>query len=159
MPPSSADAGLIERVLALCPPDARADLAALAAALVHAGPLREALDRLEFDAASRAIVEKAAALRLGEGLGDAGLWLALRDAPPEAVAVAGALGPAEAARRWLVDVRHRRLAITGDDFVAAGLTGPAVGDALEAAQLAALAGEAPGAAEQLAAGLAAVRPS
>ena len=56
-------------------------------------------------------------------------------------------------------VRHRRLAITGDDFVAAGLTGPAVGDALEAAQLAALAGEAPGAAEQLAAGLAAVRPS
>ena len=63
------------------------------------------------------------------------------------------------ARRWLDDVRHRTLAINGDDFVAAGLTGPAVGDALEAAQLALLAGEAPGAAEQLAAGLAAVRPS
>ena len=43
--------------------------------------------------------------------------------------------------------------------MAAGLTGPAVGDALEAAQLAALAGEAPGAEQQLAAGLAAVRPS
>jgi hypothetical protein len=56
-------------------------------------------------------------------------------------------------------VRHRRLAVTGDDFVAAGLSGPAVGDALEAAQLAALGGEAPGAPEQLAAGLAAVRPS
>ena len=68
-------------------------------------------------------------------------------------------GGAGGGRRWLTDLRHRRLAITGDDFVAAGLTGPAVGDALEAAQLAALAGEAPGAAEQLAAGLAAVRPS
>ena len=76
--------------------------------------------------------------------------------------MAGALCPGrgeEAARRWLDDVRHRRLAITGDDFVAAGLTGPAVGDALEAAQLAALAGDAPDAASQLAAGLAAVRPS
>jgi len=82
--------------------------------------------------------------------------------PPEAVAVAGALCPGRgqaAAERWLTDVRHRRLAITGDDFVAAGLTGPAVGDALEAAQLAALAGEAPDAASQLAAGLATVRPS
>ena len=158
-PSFRADAGLIERARELCPPEARADLAGLAAALVEAGPLRAALDRLEFDAASRAIVEKAAALRLADGLGDAGLWLALRDAPPEAVAVAGALGPAEAATRWLSDVRHRRLAITGDDFVAAGLEGPAVGAALEAAQLALLAGEAPGAAEQLAAGLAAVRPS
>ena len=79
---------------------------------------------------------------------------------PEAVAVAGAAaGAPAAAERWLSDVRHRRLAITGDDFVAAGLEGPAVGAALEAAQLAALAGGAPGAAEQLAAGLAAVRAS
>jgi hypothetical protein len=92
-------------------------------------------------------------------LTDAELWRALQRTTPEAVAVAGALGGAAAAERWLGDVRHRRLAITGDDFVAAGLTGPAVGDALEAAQLAALAGEAAGAEEQLAAGLAAVRPS
>jgi len=158
-PSFRADAGLIGRARELCPPDARADLAGFAAALVDAGPLRAALDRLEFDAASRAIVEKAAALRLADDLDDAGLWLALRDAPPEAVAVAGALGPAEAARRWLADVRHRRLAVTGDDFVAAGLEGPAVGAALEAAQLALLAGEAPGREQQLAAGLAAVRPS
>ena len=95
-----------------------------------------------------------------DGLGDAGLWLALRDAPPEAVAVAGALGPAEAARRWLDDVRHRRLAITGDDFVAAGLDRArrsATRWRPRSSPL--LAGEAPGAAEQLAAGLAAVRPS
>jgi hypothetical protein len=41
--------------------------------------------------------------------------------------------------------------------VAAGLTGPAVGEALDAAQAAALAGDAPGADEQLAAGLAAIK--
>ena len=103
-----------------------------------------------------------AALRDGE-LADAELWRMLRRTTPEAVAVAGALGrgtPAEAnARRWLEHVRGRRLAITGDDFVAAGLTGPAVGDALEAAQLAILAGAAEGPEQQLAAGLAAVRPS
>jgi len=165
-PSFRADAGLIERVRALCPPDARADLAALASTLTgaDASSLRGALDRLEFDAGSRGTVLGAAgaaalAAELGAARDDAALWRAARRAGPEAVAVAGALGAEEAARRWLGDVRHRRLAITGDDFVAAGLTGPAVGDALEAAQLAALAGEAPGAAEQLAAGLAAVRPS
>ena len=166
-PSFSADGGLIERVRSLCPPDARADLAALASTLTgaDASSLRGALDRLEFDAGSRAIVleaSQAAALaaELGKaGQDDAALWRAARRAGPEAVALAGALGAEEPARRWLADVRHRRLAITGDDFVAAGLTGPAVGDALEAAQLAALAGEAPGAAEQLAAGLAAVHAS
>ena len=170
---------LIERARALCPADARADLVALATTLVgapvRARALSDALDRLEFDARSRGIVVRAAegAHRLcdalegddvpdEEPLSDAHLWAMLHRRATEAVVVAGALCPGqgeEAARRWLDDVRHRRLAITGDDFVAAGLTGPAVGDALEAAQLAALAGEAPGAAEQLAAGLAAVRPS
>jgi tRNA nucleotidyltransferase (CCA-adding enzyme) len=175
-----ADGPLIERALALTPPDARADLVALATTLVGAiatrHDLSEALDRLEFDARSRGIAARAAegAVRLCDALepddledddwghGDAHLWRMLHRRTPEAVAVAGALCPGrteEAARRWLDDVRHRRLAITGDDFVAAGLTGPAVGDALEAAQLAALAGEAPDAASQLAAGLAAVRPS
>jgi tRNA nucleotidyltransferase (CCA-adding enzyme) len=172
-------AGVIERVLGLCPPDVRADLAMLAATIgrfATSQELSEALDRLEFDARSRGIVAKAAtgtsflcdALEGDmdpeddEPLSDAQLWRMLHRRAPEAVVVAGAACPGraeEAARRWLDDVRHRRLAITGDDFVAAGLTGPAVGDALEAAQLAALAGEAPGADEQLAAGLAAVRPS
>jgi tRNA nucleotidyltransferase (CCA-adding enzyme) len=174
------DRGFLERALALTPADARADLVALATTLAgtpgtDAHGLSVALDRLEFDARSRGIVAKAAdgAARLCDALEsddddvgreptDADLWRMLHRRTPEAVAVAGALCPGraeEAARRWLDDVRHRRLAITGDDFVAAGLTGPAVGDALEAAQLAALAGEASGAEEQLAAGLAAVRPS
>ncbi len=165
------DRELLERALALTPADARADLVALATTLAgtpgaDAHGLSAALDRLEFDARSRGIVARAAdgAARLADVLEqaeetDVELWRALQRATPEAVAVAGALGGAAAAERWLGDVRHRRLAITGDDFVAAGLTGPAVGDALEAAQLAALAGEAAGAEEQLAAGLAAVRPS
>ena len=178
-PEFHADGPFIERALAITPPDTRADLVALATTLVGAPARRHdlsaALDRLEFDARSRGIVARAAegAHRLcdalegdntvdSEELTDEELWRMLRRHTPEAVVVAGALCPGrgeEAARRWLTDIRHRRLAITGDDFVAAGLTGPAVGDALEAAQLAALAGEAPDAASQLAAGLAAVRPS
>ena len=178
-PSFHADGPLIERVLALCPPDARAELAALASTVGGSATSHElgvALDRLEFDARSRGIVAKAAdgAGRLCDALepddpaeddgppSDVELWRTLQRRAPETVALAGALCPGrveEAARRWLADVRHRKLAIPGDDFVAAGLTGPAVGDALEAAQLAALAGEAPDAASQLAAGLAAVRPS
>jgi tRNA nucleotidyltransferase (CCA-adding enzyme) len=164
-PAFRADGPLIERVRALCPPDARADLAALASTLTRAeSGLREALDRLEFEAGARGTVLAAAragqlAGRLAAAGDDPALWRAARRAAPETVAVAGALGPEREAGRWLGDVRHRRIAVTGDDFVAAGLAGPAIGHALEAALLAALAGEAPGAAEQLAAGLAAVHPS
>ena len=154
----------VEAALELCAAGARTDLAALAACLVGAEDLGPRLDRLEFTAQERAIVVAASASRrlaerLARPMSDPDLWRTLRREPPEAVAVAGALGRGgraeETARRWLDAVRHRRLAITGDDFVAAGLSGPAVGAALEAAQLAMLAGEAPGRDEQLAAGLAA----
>ena len=57
------------------------------------------------------------------------------------------------ARRWLDDVRHRTLAITGDDLVAAGLAGAAVGEALERATVAMLDGKAPDRESQLAAAL------
>jgi tRNA nucleotidyltransferase (CCA-adding enzyme) len=75
------------------------------------------------------------------------------------VALAGALDPAAepAARRWLDDIRHRRLEISGDDLVAEGVTGPPVGRALEAAMEAALDGEAPDRATQLAAALRAAK--
>ena len=52
------------------------------------------------------------------------------------------LGAREAARKWLEELRGVRLAIDGDDLVAAGLSGPAVGRALDAAMGAALDGEA-----------------
>jgi tRNA nucleotidyltransferase (CCA-adding enzyme) len=124
-------------------------LAALAASLT--GPVD--LDRLAFPAQERdAVVRAAAAAPLAE-TGDAGLWRRLRREPPEVAAVAGARGDPGAARRWLADVRHRRLAITGDDIVAAGLQGPAVGAALDAAMVAMLEGRADSREEQLAAAL------
>ena len=67
---------------------------------------------------------------------------------------AGALGQRDAARRWLDDLRHRRLAIDGNDLVAAGLQGPAVGAGLAAAMEAMLEGRADTREEQLAAALA-----
>jgi tRNA nucleotidyltransferase (CCA-adding enzyme) len=149
----AADERRIAEAIALCPADARADLAALAVCVGSEG-LAERLDAFEFTAQERAAtVEAAAAPALPEGLDDAELWRRLRRARPEAAAVAGARGSREAAERWLGDVRHRRLAITGDDLVAAGLSGPAVGAALDAATLAMLAGRASGRDEQLAAAL------
>jgi tRNA nucleotidyltransferase (CCA-adding enzyme) len=133
-PAFAPDPDRIGAALALTPADGRPGLAALAASLTRETDrhgLRAALAHLEFDGPARETV----------------------------VAEAGALGPAAPARRWLDDVRHRRTAVSGDDFVAAGLEGPAVGAALEAAQLAALAGTAPDRESQLRAGLAVARPS
>jgi hypothetical protein len=148
------DPELIERALGVS--DGRADLVALAATL-RAVPRRElaaALDRMEFPAPERDVIVAAAGAPPVQPGGDDELWDALRRLPPEAVAVAGAAGDAEAARRWLADVRHRRLAITGDDLVAAGLRGPAVGAGLERAMRALLRGEARDREAQLASALA-----
>jgi len=82
-----ADAGLIERVFALCPPDARADLVALASTvggLATSHDISSALDRLEFDARSRGIVAKAA---VGSGF----LCDALEGMDPDDVEPLGAL--------------------------------------------------------------------
>ena len=165
----SVEPGLVERAIALCPPDGRADLVALAACLSgDRASIAARLDALAFPADERAIVAPAASraphvadaidparfeAEAGHPPGDVELWRTLRRERPETVALAGALGPADAARHWLEDVRHRRLAITGDDIVAAGITGPAVGAALDAAMVAMLEGRAEGREEQLAAAL------
>jgi tRNA nucleotidyltransferase (CCA-adding enzyme) len=161
--PFGVHAPAVEAALALTPADGRADLVALAAAIGHTtgADVSRELDRLGFPAAERGIVKAAAtsAARLGDALiapsRDDELWRSLRREPVEAVAVAGGLDPAAApaARRWLEDLRHRRLAITGDDLVATGLQGPAVGAALDAAMAAHLRGEAPDRDAQLAAAL------
>jgi tRNA nucleotidyltransferase (CCA-adding enzyme) len=145
-PEFTVDPDVVTRALALTPPGARADLVALRAVW------RGDLDRLAFPAPERDLVA-APVPGLRDDMTDAELWRTLRRARPESVAVAGALGSEAAARRWLDDVRHRRLAITGHDLVAAGLNGPAVGAALEAATEAMLEGRAPGREEQLAAAL------
>ena len=145
------DPDLVTRALELTPPDGRADLVALAASLANdPGPV---LDDLAFPAREREIVARAAAAPPLSRGDDAALWRRLRHEPPETVAVAGARGGAAAARRWLDAVRHQRLEITGDDIVAAGLNGPVVGEALDAATEAMLRGEAPDRDAQLAAAL------
>jgi tRNA nucleotidyltransferase (CCA-adding enzyme) len=116
-------------------------LARLAACCTDIPDLAERLDALGFSARERKIVVAAARFR-GAPVSDAELWRAFHRLPPEAAEVAGA-------RRWLDDVRHRRLEITGDDLVAAGLTGAAVGDGLERATLAMLDGDAPDRSSQL----------
>ena len=54
--------------------------------------------------------------------------------PLEGVALAGALGCEEPARRWLEQTRHVHLQITGEDLLTAGIPeGPQIGRRLEAA--------------------------
>jgi tRNA nucleotidyltransferase (CCA-adding enzyme) len=150
----SVSRALIERAMALTPPDGRAELVALAASLAgDRASISKRLDALAFPADEREIVARAAAARPVEEGDDVALWRRFRREPPETAAVAGARGDSAAARRWLDDVRHRRLAITGDDIVAAGLYGPAVGGALDAAMVAMLEGRADSREEQLAAAL------
>jgi tRNA nucleotidyltransferase (CCA-adding enzyme) len=120
-------------------------LAKLAACCTEIPELAQRLDELGFTAHDRKIVA-AAAKAPAVPDSDAGLWRAFHRLPPEAAEVAGA-------HRWLDDVRHRTLAITGDDLVAAGLTGAAVGEALERATVAMLDGRAPDRESQLAAAL------
>jgi tRNA nucleotidyltransferase (CCA-adding enzyme) len=150
VPGFRVDPDLVERAQRLTPADARADLVALAACCLDTGAaeLSAQLDRLEFTAREREIAVAAAgrARSLAPVMGGldrpSALWALLRREAPETVALAGALGAPEAATRWLSELRGARLAIDGDDLLAAGLSGPAVGRALEAAMGAALDGEA-----------------
>src|SRR5262249_35378117 len=105
-----------------------------------------------FPARDRDVIVAAASglarLRGHLGGSDADLWRALhreRAETAELLAAAGEPG----ARRWLDDVRHRKLALDGNDLIAAGLNGAAVGEALERATVAMLEGRAPDAAAQL----------
>ena len=160
LPGFDPDPDRIRRALAVAgaAPDVRADRVALAAAVrgAPAEALAERLRALAFPAADVAAIAAAAAV-------DAA---ALRDARPSAADAALARLPAEAAvlaaadgaapaRAWLDRDRHARLAISGDDLVAAGRSGPAVGRGLAAARAALLDGAAPGRDDQLAVALAA----
>ncbi|HEX8105324.1 MAG TPA: hypothetical protein VF533_22100 [Solirubrobacteraceae bacterium] len=147
------DAGCLRRALDLRPDDARADLVALAAC----GADPERLQALGYAAREAAIVRAAGGAGSERDAVEAaeGTDRVLSSGPLEAaVLVAARGGPqGDAARSWLAETRHRRLAITGDDLVAAGLRGPAVGAALAAARAAMIAGRAPDRERQLAVAL------
>lgn len=135
----------IEAACALLPAGARADLAILAAALDPAAAGRALLDALGFTAADRDVVLRALAVRRGErspaGPRPSDIAAAFRGLPVEAVALAPPQQHA-AARRWLRELRDVRLAIDGDDLVAAGVPqGPEVGARLAATLASLLDGE------------------
>lgn len=128
------DRVLTERALELLPPgEGRRDLLVLAAAL--AGPGDSALEGLEFTAAERAVVRacvRAPALQ-DDPRAASQLARDLRGLPVEAVALAGARGAPQPARRWLDELRHVGLQITGEDLRAAGIAeGPDLGRRLRA---------------------------
>lgn len=132
--------------LALLPPDGRAERLVLAAILTDRasreapGTVRAALDAWGFDAEDRETILAAAShtSRLADELATArspsAIAAAARHSSPELVALAGALGPRDAAAEWLDRLRHVRLEITGDDLLAAGVPrGAAIGRGLRAA--------------------------
>ncbi len=139
--------------LALLPEDGRPDLLLLASLLltlvnaqgVDPEPvIFELLDGLEFTAGERdrvlrsALVAPALVDEIAHALTASELHDVLSAHPLEAVALAGALGGTPSgdgrhgvsrrAEEWLRTLRHVRLAITGDDLLAAGIpAGPELG--------------------------------
>jgi tRNA nucleotidyltransferase (CCA-adding enzyme) len=162
LPRFSVDPGLAARAVALCPADGRTGLVALGSA-VRRAPADELAVRLRELAFPAAEAEAVAAC------GDLDLLLAqlagarpseadalLRGRPLEAAVLAAAAG-SEPARDWLARARHLRAAIGGDDLLAAGLNGPAIGRGLLAARAALLDGDAPDREAQLAVALTAAQ--
>jgi tRNA nucleotidyltransferase (CCA-adding enzyme) len=157
------DHALARRALELLPADGSRAVLLLAALLLpltvraDGQPQAEAralLDRLEFPAGERERVLRAAvdAVRLLAELPGwerpADLYRIACASPIEGVALAGALAgegdprAAAAASRWLADLRHVRLQITGEDLLANGVAqGPDVGRRLHATLLLRLDGE------------------
>jgi tRNA nucleotidyltransferase (CCA-adding enzyme) len=134
--------------LALLPADGRADLALLASlvlplALRIEGDSRAEilalLDRWDYPSGDRDRVATAAAAvprliaELPAAERPSALYAIARGIPLEGVALAGALGCEKPAREWLERTRHVRLAITGEDLLAAGISqGPEIGRRLQA---------------------------
>jgi tRNA nucleotidyltransferase (CCA-adding enzyme) len=137
-----ADPALARRAIALLADDGDPGALVIAAAALTMppGPLSRLLNRLGFPAAERdRIVAAAGAESLARALERAQLPSELMNAigegdRPELVALAGALGPAEAARTWRDWLRAVRLEIDGDDLLRAGIApGARIGDGLRAA--------------------------
>ncbi len=165
---------LVRRALDLLAPaaDERMDVLLLSALVLPlalrtegdpGAEIRALLDRLEFPGAERDRVLAATAAvpslleELPRRARPSELYELASPVRPEAVALAGALDAeaADAARRWLGELRHVRPAITGADLLAEGIPeGPEIGRRLRATLLLRLDGElAPGREAELRAAL------
>jgi tRNA nucleotidyltransferase (CCA-adding enzyme) len=154
-PPLGFSEQLARGGLAALPADGRSDPLLLASLLVSLDPgdgaAREAamkafLDRLEFTASDRERATRAAlrapalVAALTAARSPSQLRRSVRGEPLEAIALAAAMDElqppapaASAARRWLDELRHVRLQVTGDDLLSAGVApGPEVGRLLDA---------------------------
>lgn len=160
-----SDQALARAALDLLPADGRRDRLTLAAAGLRLSreELAGLLDRLAFEAPDREAIVTAAtqarplASALTGARAPSEIARAVKGGGEELVALAGALGPRDAAEQWLGRWRTVRLEIDGHDVVAAGVPpGPAVGRALRAALAAKLDGRAGDRAQELAAALEAV---
>lgn len=161
-PSLSLDERLACRALELLPSEGRADLLLMASLLLAQAEqpgadrertMFELLDGLEFSAAERERIMRSALVavplvgELTSAVRPSQLHEALSARPLEAVALAGAMSEegsagAATARRWLGELRHVRLSITGDDLLAAGVqAGPELGRRLDAALARKLDGE------------------
>ena len=155
--PRGFDARPVHDALALLPAgEGRPELLVLARACagVDAGELVDWLEGLGLTASERDVAaagSRAAVLApLRSARDGAAIGRAARGVPVELVA----LGGGENARRWIDELRHLRLAITGADLLAAGVApGPEVGARLARARDAQLNGDAPDRARQLAVAL------
>jgi tRNA nucleotidyltransferase (CCA-adding enzyme) len=155
-----SDSDVARRALELLPPDGdRATLVLAAAGIELPAPrLAELLDELAFSAGQRDAILAAATRARGvakalEGARTPSQIAAAvgERAGPELVALAGAQGPAAAARCWLEGLRRVRLEIDGHDLLQAGVpTGPGVGVGLRAALAAKLDGRVRGREAELA---------
>jgi tRNA nucleotidyltransferase (CCA-adding enzyme) len=161
LPGFAVDAALAERALALCPIDARPGLLALGSAVRRApspDDLRARVRELAFPAGEAEVIvacaDHDALLAELRGARPSEADLLLRRRPLEAAVLAAAAG-SDPARDWLERARHLRTAVRGDDLLAAGLAGPAVGRGLQAARAALLDGAAPDRDAQLEVALAA----
>ena len=134
--PWTIDAPLAAAALRVLPTDGRPDIVVLSAA-----KLGDDLDSLGFTAADRdAILEARTrspdlAARLAVVSSGAGIARAVGSAGVATVALASALGPPAAPQRWLGELRHMKLQISGEDLRAAGIAqGPSIGRGLQAAR-------------------------
>ena len=132
------DADLMARAVALLPEGARHDLLLLATLGHRVGDPRGWLGPMHVKAPGPvfdALVDPeglAQAMRAAAKPSD--LWRVLRRRTDEAVALAGAVGAEDAARRWFGELRDVRLRIRGEDLVQAGVApGPEIGRRLQAA--------------------------